>query len=295
MTPRVEIAPRHQLYSAAFKIERARQELDALDLEIEAFLSDDTYRVSEEVDTDKGLKVYRVEPLVAPPSARWGVFVGEIVHNLRSALDHIVWQLALLKTKTESPHKGTSFPIFTVDNSWSQGMIDASLKDVPDDAKQVIKTFQPYNAGDAAESHALWILHSLWNTDKHQTVQALPFALEWKIPKRSGVSANFLNNGGVEVFIPLDLDEKIDFKPDVSSKVTFPMEGPVGGADMKALRHMHDVVRDRVLPVLAGFFTEPNQPSATGVDERQVVGHWESPRDGDPSDDLSDGASTVGA
>lgn len=285
---RVEIGPRHPLYGAALKIERARQQLDALDLEIAGFLTGDTYRVAEEVDTDKGLKVYRIEPLLAPDGTRWGVLVGEIVHNLRSALDHIAWQLALLGPNPPDPKK-IKFPIFKVDDPWSQGMIDANLTNVPDDAKQVIKTFQPYNAGNAAEAHALWILHSLWNTDKHQSVQDLPFTLEWKVPRHPGVSANFLDNGGVEIFIPIDLDEKINFKPNVSSKVTFPMTGPVDGADMKALRHMHDVVRDPILPALAGFFTEREQPSATGVNAPQVVHRWESPADGDPSD----GASTV--
>lgn len=285
MRPRIGMGPRHPLYGAALKIERARQQLDALDRAIEGFLRGDTYRVTARFDTDKTLKVYRIEPLLAPDGTRWGVLVGEIVHNLRSALDHIVWQLALLDDGV--PDKSNSFPIFKVDNSWSQGMIDASLKDVSDDATQMIKSFQPYNAGNDAESHALWILHSLWNADKHQTVQDLPFTLEFNVPKHPGVSANFLDNGGIDVFIPLDLDQEIDFKPDVSSKVTFPMEGPVNGADMKTLRHMHDVIRDRVLPMLASFFKERERPAATGVHEPQVVHHWESPADGDSPDDAS--------
>ena len=29
------------------------------------------------------------------PPVRWGVMAGEIVHHLRSALDHLAWQLVL--------------------------------------------------------------------------------------------------------------------------------------------------------------------------------------------------------
>jgi 8-oxo-dGTP pyrophosphatase MutT (NUDIX family) len=46
----------------------------------------------------------------APPPLDWGVEIGEIAHNLRSALDGLVYQLALPTTK--APAGNAQFPIF---------------------------------------------------------------------------------------------------------------------------------------------------------------------------------------
>ena len=40
---------------------------------------------------------------------RWGIVLGDVIHNLRSALDHVVWQLVLLNGATPGP--GNQWPI----------------------------------------------------------------------------------------------------------------------------------------------------------------------------------------
>ena len=42
----------------------------------------------------------------------WGVLIGEILHNLRSALDHLIWQLVILETGAPPTTTKTAFPIF---------------------------------------------------------------------------------------------------------------------------------------------------------------------------------------
>jgi hypothetical protein len=43
----------------------------------------------------------------------WGVQVGEIVHNLRSALDHSIWELVILTTgRPPALPTKNQFPIF---------------------------------------------------------------------------------------------------------------------------------------------------------------------------------------
>ncbi len=42
------------------------------------------------------------------PSQRWGILIGEFVHNLAFSLDHLAWQLVLLNGGT--PNEGK--PVF---------------------------------------------------------------------------------------------------------------------------------------------------------------------------------------
>jgi hypothetical protein len=52
---------------------------------------------------------YVIRGKVTKPTGEIGVIAGDAVHNLRSALDHLAWQLALLNTA--KPHPRTQFPI----------------------------------------------------------------------------------------------------------------------------------------------------------------------------------------
>jgi hypothetical protein len=108
----------------------------------------------------------------APP-IKWSIIIGEIVHNLRSALDHLAWQL--VKANGEKPDRNTGFPIFSEDpfadnasekalERWermTRGMHSADIA--------ILKGFQPYNTGDQA--NPLFILNSISNRDKHREVQ----------------------------------------------------------------------------------------------------------------------------
>src|SRR5690349_9702856 len=43
-----------------------------------------------------------------PDHVRWGVLIGDRVHNLRTSLDHVAWQAA---GSSDAP-SGTEYPIF---------------------------------------------------------------------------------------------------------------------------------------------------------------------------------------
>src|SRR5438132_4480841 len=98
----------HPLEGSRLKWERAKQHLEALDAEIGPWPRRKPYRVRPESNAEKTEAILRVDLLDVPP-LEWGVVVGDIVHNWRSALDHLAWQLASLSS---SPPKQTEFPIF---------------------------------------------------------------------------------------------------------------------------------------------------------------------------------------
>jgi hypothetical protein len=99
-----------------------------------------------------------------PPLPLWSLILGDAVHNLRSSLDHIAYELALRGVKAKGlsrkPDRRTAFPLQIDQNS---GQFDAALIDIVNqDVRKEIKRLQPYD-----RRNCLWPLAELDIADKH--------------------------------------------------------------------------------------------------------------------------------
>lgn len=111
----------------------------------------------------------------APPT-EWGAIVGEIAHDLRSALDGLVWQLIILNgidpETLRSPKP--SFPIFfqaTGGNESFSGRGRSLIHDrIRPEHEARIEALQPYNCPTDPSDSTLWVLHELNNADKHRLI-----------------------------------------------------------------------------------------------------------------------------
>ena len=103
----------HPLDGCREKIIRAGDHLQTLDSESRRFVEDYPYRLDPQYNQQSRELVVSIrsirQPEVLPP-ARLGVVLGDVLHNLRSALDHLVWQLAMIGTGPKAPLN--QFPIF---------------------------------------------------------------------------------------------------------------------------------------------------------------------------------------
>jgi len=170
---------RPDLLGAKVKIHRAHELLDVLQdkvLTTIGFAAPNnavaTKHGFNEQMTEYGLwieAVPRIEMLM------FGTMIGEIVHDLRSALDHLAWELvdsvgdiSLVRTPRD-----VQFPIYSSPGGF-QGNIERRLPGVPSDYIAVIEGLQPYNGKHLRdfESHnvALGRLAALSNRDKHQVI-----------------------------------------------------------------------------------------------------------------------------
>ena len=192
----------HPLEGPRLKIRRAESELEALRQAEKTFRSATKYRIMKsEFNPNSGKYVYRVSIHGLPPNPEWGVFIGEIAHNLRSALDSLVYELALLVTK--SPAVNTQFPIFLVGHTTQRG--SGKRKDlIPhfegmrrSDGRSMIhqllpehqarlEQMQPYKRGNDGRASPIYWLKEINNADKHRLIQVVgaktgivPFAAEW--------------------------------------------------------------------------------------------------------------------
>jgi hypothetical protein len=154
------------------KISWANKHFKALQDEVERFLDSHPYGVITELDEKTGKYILRAK-INAEPPVEWGLVIGDIAHNLRSALDHLIWQLCLLQTS--KPHKRAEFPIFL-----EAGRYNATrISQLTPRQKALIEGLQPYHGSNPA-SHPLWILHEINNADKHRLIQLAGRALEFK-------------------------------------------------------------------------------------------------------------------
>lgn len=178
----------HPLDGPRLKVRRAESEIQMLREAEQAFRSEAKYQViMTEINPKTGNDVYRVRISSPPPDLEWGVWIGEIAHNLRSALDGLVYQLALLKTKT--PARNTQFPIFLVGKTIRKrksrrdliphfegmelGNGRSMIHDLKSEHQARIERLQPYKRGRGDRNCPLWWLHEVNNADKHRLIQVV--------------------------------------------------------------------------------------------------------------------------
>lgn len=102
----------HRLAGVIAKFNRSKQQFDVLGEEIGGFSDQDPQphfsRGYFDVETWEWIERFQVRE---PPPLRWGVMLGDSVHNLRSALDHLIYQLTLLDGGTMEDCAVSQFPI----------------------------------------------------------------------------------------------------------------------------------------------------------------------------------------
>lgn len=131
----------------------------------------ETWSAGQPFETDK---VLSEDGLVASvvlrvtrqaPVEEWALLLGDTVHNLRSALDGLVWELSHLDGQTPSNPRGLYFPIVSDESKWSNA--SRMLEHCPSEAVERIRLMQPFLIPDPGMS-GLEVLAALSNQDKHR-------------------------------------------------------------------------------------------------------------------------------
>lgn len=159
------------------KLDRAEKHLDCLDELIGTYLDGDPYRVVGNEGTEGGYHYWAIflEVERFPPDELWGPIIGDAVHNLRSALDHVAWNFATDAARRETPRR-IEFPVFLDDPAEDpevRGAFRKRINCLRPECHAVVDGAQPYKTRDS--HHPLWILQGLWNTDKHRVLHTAGF------------------------------------------------------------------------------------------------------------------------
>lgn len=237
------------------KAERAGKHLDELESEIEAFFDEHPYEYFKTLNPQNlDNYLYRFPPQPIPPQSI-GPILGDIVHNLRSALDHIAWQLALLTT--EQPYRRTAFPIFVDTSEDSVRHFQRLVQHVHADAIPIIEAVQPYHHPKGLEKfHFLWVLHSLWNADKHRLLTTVPHRISAPVFSGQGGSSRRLDDGTSLIDVPKSADPNVNLDPYIKRQIVFEIPGTGYRAEIERIRLMYHYIAHEVIPFFARYLPE---------------------------------------
>jgi len=104
-----------------------------------------------------------------PALARWGLLLGDCLHNLRCALDHALYAVAIAESGVNPPPDAATlqFPITS-----SAAAFDAArrrIRSLSAAAQRAIEAWQPYNSPQET-ADPLLLLNELDNIDKHRSL-----------------------------------------------------------------------------------------------------------------------------
>lgn len=136
------------------KHRRARIHFNELTAAVEKFLNGRTHStfLIKHSDTEYSFRVHNVKTVPEEIS----LIAGDVIHNARSALDHLAFRLAI------KPNHRTQFPI-----SKSRPPNGIRLQGgASDQVTEVLELVQPY--GDGINNSLLRVLHDFDIKDKHQ-------------------------------------------------------------------------------------------------------------------------------
>jgi hypothetical protein len=239
--------------------------LDAL---IERWRAESPCAAVDEIDPETSDYVLRAVIPAQPPHSH-SLVVGDCVHNLRSALDHIVFQLSTNYSQplTDAQVKHSEFPIFNRRSRFHErtkkgdparasgfGKIEA----VDPTAQAIIESMQPYRGGDY-----LWLmlLHELDRIDKHRRL-ILSAAASAEVSASSNLIPGFtfippgpVEDGDELLRMPFDPQKQATPKGTATFQVAFgPGQGPGERAwVLYSLRTIDRVIRTKLIPPLAPF------------------------------------------
>lgn len=214
--------------SFELKMWRANVHLKQLKAEVDGWIKDALKTIEEEPDPEHpGYHASWVTP-PTPDHASLSLRAGDCLQCLRSALDHLAFELAAAFTvpMTDQIEESSEFPIVSdLDRRGQSGSGPRKWRDGAHTkvggadplAQAAIERLQPYQRGASFEDDPLWRLGVLNNIDKHRTIHVvgivskgavLPVAgpnlprSEWPI---NVASIGFANGRVSEIEIPGDV------------------------------------------------------------------------------------------
>jgi hypothetical protein len=151
-------------FGSRLKVKRAYKHISDIDSLLQSFINSDFYDLSVQKDAHTGENLLYAAVKVSLPAEECALILGDALHNLRSALDFLYYESVLLCHGT--PTNWTRFPIansrdklvVTVDAALEKKQITRLVRYL------LLEVVKPYQAGNVA----LWTLHHLDMTDKHE-------------------------------------------------------------------------------------------------------------------------------
>lgn len=144
------------------KFNRADQHIGELRQRLATFYATNPYAVGAKRDPDSGRPTYYIRSVASVPSDIPAI-AGDALQCMRSALDHMAFQLVSIGKPGGASLEHVYFPIHASDQAYRanlKGQVGGARKE----ALQAISATRPYKGGN----DLLWQLHKMNIVDKHR-------------------------------------------------------------------------------------------------------------------------------
>jgi hypothetical protein len=254
------------------KVARARDHIGALEEFETAFLKRRPNYVRFDKESEPPWVLLRA--VIEPVPLVFSTIAGDVVHNLRSALDHLAWQIVL--SEESQPGRHTFFPICAAEADF-----DSKVRDPPEYRRSplhgidpagekwaLIEGFQPYKT-DHPFRTSLYALNSLWNRDKHRWLlpgvtfvhEFDPASLKLKVTQgfeTKDLQQTFKGHGALAHdaelfrFIPLT-PGAMEVKGDYPFQISVCDGDPVADDTVAVAVNSFDAIRNEVVTIIRAF------------------------------------------
>ena len=162
----MSLTANERLIPIRVKVDRAKKHLTDFEAEAPKFRQVSSRVVGPKRDLKTGKRSIDILPVEVPvASFNLIAIAGDIIQNLRSALDHLAYQLVLIGNPGVEPSKDVGFPICARTEDYESVKV-RKVKGMRPDAIKKIDSVKPYKGGN----DALWKLHKFNNIDKHRVL-----------------------------------------------------------------------------------------------------------------------------
>lgn len=136
-------------------------------MELEATASSN--HVVSEISDDGLTVVFKLSMKYPIPVEEWALIFGDLIHNCRSALDSLAWELTHMDGATPAAKaaKKIYWPMCRTDKEWS-AQLSGPLATIPDRFRNDLRKLQPLSRPDP-EMAVVLALHEFDIMDKHKS------------------------------------------------------------------------------------------------------------------------------
>jgi hypothetical protein len=232
-------------HSVKAKLDRSAVHLQSVQDAIVEYLNSCPGSIKCEYNVDAGSFTLLESP--PSPTMMLAVLVGDAIHNLRSSLDLLAYELA------RNPGRWTCMPVLGKPPTDKRGnLVPIKVSGGVEDAVlNVITENQPFQLGEKYGNHWLWVLDEMWNCDKHRLLLTSPAWLSNSWVAHGNVTGlipgvaqmwGATSDAAAYGFKPLDASK--DVNGQINIQVAFDQKTPVPGRGvMETLSWLDDETR----------------------------------------------------
>ncbi len=169
---------RDPLQGCIARVDRAEAHFQSLRAEMHAYnihAEDEGSLFEADFESKGNVLTFRCTHTVEFPIS-WSLWVGDVMHNLHSALDNLVWALGNNRSGKKNPPDTSAFPIVLHENEWFTERVKKCLLGVGPQERALIEAHQPFmrrnpfgvEGGIAPKHNVLARIKNYSNWDKHR-------------------------------------------------------------------------------------------------------------------------------